>query len=321
MLENYDFVRDFVPVFLGVILSFSLWFGSERIIKRKKERKAKAALLQEIYEEIGFNMGRLDALDKAIQQMYTKGELMGLIPYRMKLEACNYAVESGEIRLIIDRKKQGVIRSIKHLCSVFNDFIENIEAFVVTLSGKGESVKLSEPEVLSLAKRRFDGLAGQARINKIVLQKWLKQLKGEAQIKGNNDNLMRNFVVSQVPIYFFASLLVVQQAALVQKGEVSGFPFLPYWTYMVFGFILLGWAFTLCVDVWRGQRIYRRLAKSIEFPYWVISTAVFVISLATNLVAVLKAGIDDVYFHIFYIAGVILLILLLINFIQSARQK
>ena len=323
MLENYDFLRDFLPVFLGVILSFSLWFGSERLIRHKREQKVKTALLKDLREEIGFNKGVLDALDKEIPQMYAKGEVMGYIPYRMKVEVCNYLVESGEIRLIKDWEKQGMIRAMKLLCSSFNDLIGNTEVLLLTLTGKGDAVRITEPDALRLAKRRFDGLAEQARENKGILEKWRIQLQDEAPTKENktHDNLMRNFVVSQVPIYFFASLLVLQQAGLVQKGEASGFPFLPYWTYIVFGFILLGWAFTLCVDAWRGQRIFRRLARMTELPYWVISTALFVISLATNLIAVLKTGIGDVYFHIFYFAGVALLILLLVHFIQSSREK
>jgi hypothetical protein len=146
----------------------------------------------------------------------------------------------------------------------------------------------------------------------------IEELQGEALTKDNktHDNLMRKLIVSQVPVYFFASFLFIQGAGLSQKGESSRY----YWVYIGLGFILLVWAFILCVDAWRGQRIFRKFDKAMEIPYWVISTAVFGVALITNLVALVQTSIGNLYFYIYYSAGIALLILLLIHFVQSARR-
>jgi hypothetical protein len=145
----------------------------------------------------------------------------------------------------------------------------------------------------------------------------IEELKGESLTKENKsyDNLMRRFVVSQAPTYFFASLLFIQVAGLSQEGGAE------YWLYTGLGFALLAWAFILCVDAWRGQKIFRKVAQVMEVPYWVISIIVFGGALVTNLAAVLNADMGSLYFYIFYFAGIALLILLLIHFAQSARQK
>jgi len=148
------------------------------------------------------------------------------------------------------------------------------------------------------------------------LKVWLEEQKPAEENKPP-DSLMRKFVVSQAPTYFFASLLFIQLAGLSEEGGTSG----NYRLYIAIGFMLLVWAFILCVDAWCGQRIFRRVTQLMELPYWVISISIFVIGLATNLVAVLQTGMGNLYFYIFYSAGLTLLILLLIHFIQSARQK
>jgi hypothetical protein len=132
-----------------------------------------------------------------------------------------------------------------------------------------------------------------------------------------HDDLMRKFVVSQAPVYFFASLLFIQGAGLLEKGESSWY----YWLYIGLGFLLLVWSFILCVDAWRRQRIFRKVEEMMEIPYWVISTMVFGVALITNLVALLQTGVSNLYYYIFYFAGIAMLILLLIHFIQSARNN
>jgi hypothetical protein len=129
------------------------------------------------------------------------------------------------------------------------------------------------------------------------------------------DNLMKKLVLSQAPTYFFASLLFIRVAGLSQEGGAR------YWAYIAGGFILLVWSFVLCVDAWRGQRVFRKVAQAMEGWYWIISVLVFGAGLVTDLAAVLGTGMGSLYFYIFYFAGLVLLILLLIHFIQSAKPN
>ena len=311
MLSADIFVQTFLPVLVGVFASFLLWFGGQWLVGYLRDRKAKAAMLREIEEEIVTNMGILDNLVKGVSESFDRQEVSVYIPHRMRLEVYQYIVQSGEIRLINDIGKQRLIRYMASLCSTFNDFIDNTELLLATLLGK--------PNAVEVARHRLKGLMEQAEQDKGILSKWLKELQGEALTKENkpHNNLMRKLVVSQVPTYFFASLLFIQRAGLSQEGGASGY----YKGCIALGFMLLGWAFTLCVDAWRGQRIFRKVAQVMELPYWVISTTLFVIGLVTNLVAVVQMSIGNLYFYIFYFAGIVLLVLMLIHFIQSSRQK
>lgn len=311
MLSDDIFVQTFLPVLVGVLASFLLWFGGQWLVGYLRDKKAKVAMLREIEEELVLNIDILDSLVEEIPKSLAKKEIAVLIPFRMRLEVLQYIVQSGEIRLITDIHKQEVIRCMAYLCSIFNDSVDHIEVVLATLIGK--------PNAAKLAHQWLTGLVERAVKAKELLSKWLKELQGESLTKENktHDNLMRKLVVSQVPTYFFTSLLFIQRAGLSQEGGASG----SYRGYIVLGFILLAWAFTLCVDAWRGQRIFRKVVQVMELPYWVISTAMFVIGLATNLVAVVQTNIGNLYLYIFYFAGIALLVLMLIHFMQSARQK
>jgi len=146
------------------------------------------------------------------------------------------------------------------------------------------------------------------------MKDWLKEQKPGKDNK-LHDSLMRKYVVSQAPTYFFASFLFIQQAGLSQETGAA------YWTYISLGFASLVWAFILCVDGWREQRIFRKVAQTMEVPYWIITVIVFGGALVTNLVAVLNAEMGNLYYYIFFSAGITLLILLAIHFVQSAKQK
>ena len=146
------------------------------------------------------------------------------------------------------------------------------------------------------------------------LRAWLREQKVIEEDKPH-DSLMSKYVVSQAPTYFFASFLFIQLAGLSQEVGAT------YWLYISLGFALLVWAFVLCVDAWREQRIFRKVTQVMEVPYWIISVIVFGAALVTNLVAVLDADMGNPYYYIFFSAGIALLILLTIHFVQSARRK
>ena len=177
MLSDDIFVQTFLPVLVGVLVSFLLWFGGQWLVGYLRDKKAKAAMLREIEEEIVINMALLDGLVKGISELVAKGDVPVHIPYRMKLEVFQYIVQSGEIRLINDIYKQRLIRHVADVCNTFNDFIDNTEVVLVTLLGKPNAVKL--------AHHRLNGLMEQAVENKVILSKWLKELQGKALTKEN----------------------------------------------------------------------------------------------------------------------------------------
>lgn len=59
MIDSGVFLQTFLPVFVGVILSFLLWFGGQWFIGYWRNKKARAAMLQEIEEEIRKNVALL----------------------------------------------------------------------------------------------------------------------------------------------------------------------------------------------------------------------------------------------------------------------
>ena len=172
MLDSGVFLQAFLPVFVGVILSFLSWFGGQWFIRYRRDKKARAAMLQEIKEEILINIHLYDHIVRTIPGLLAQGNIPLYMPYRMRLEVYQYIVESGEIRLINDRHKQGLIRTAGSMCSTFNDFIDNTEVVLVTLIGKQNAVKL--------AQIRLNGLMEQAEDEKKLLLQWLKELQGEA---------------------------------------------------------------------------------------------------------------------------------------------
>jgi len=173
MLDSGVFLQTFLPVFVGVILSFLLWFGGQWFIGYRRNKKARAAMLQEIEEEIRMNIDIMDRLVLKVSKSLTQEDIPLHIPYRMKLEVYQYIVESGEIRLINDIHKQRLIRSVGFSCSRFNDGIDNTEVVFATLIGKENAVK--EPALI-----RLKGIMKQAEDEKKLLLKWLKELQGEA---------------------------------------------------------------------------------------------------------------------------------------------
>ena len=177
MLSDDIFIQTFLPVLVGVLASFLLWFGGQWLVGYLRDKKAKVAMLREIEEAIVINMGILDNLVKGISESFVRQEVPVHIPHRMRLEVFQYIVQSGEIRLINDIHKQMLIRYVAYVCSIFNNFVDNTEVVLATLIGKPNAVKI--------AQQRLTGLMEQAAQDKEVLSIWLKKLQGEALTKEN----------------------------------------------------------------------------------------------------------------------------------------
>jgi len=177
MLIDDIFVQTFLPVLVGVLASFLLWFGGQWLVGSLRDKKAKVAMLREIEEEIVLNMGILDNLVKGISESFSRQDVLVHIPHRMRLEVFQYIVQSGEIRLITDIHKQTLIRHVAYVCSTFNDFIDNTEVVLAKMIG--------EPKALKIAHQRLNGLVKQAEDEKKVLSIMLKELQGEELTKEN----------------------------------------------------------------------------------------------------------------------------------------
>lgn len=178
MLDKDIFLQSFLPVFVGVILSFLFWFGGEWLIRHRRDQKARAALLQEVGDEIAANIHILDALIRGIQQVLKDERIATWLGFKMKLEVYQYIVASGELRLINDRRKRGLILSAGLVCSNFNGFVTNSEALLVTL--------INHPNGSMLAKQRLEAVNESAEEKKKYLLELLKELQQETPFKEEN---------------------------------------------------------------------------------------------------------------------------------------
>ena len=159
----------FGATFLGVIASFLLWFGGQWWIKRQHDKKAVRAMMEEIQEEILFNIALLTGLMENTPKELERGNIPLYLPTRMRLAAYQYMVSSGEIRLLDDIRKQRLIRYAGVACETFNKFIDNTEALL--------AIFLSKPDGLVWAKYRIDRLLESADEKRKYLQDTLNKLQ------------------------------------------------------------------------------------------------------------------------------------------------
>jgi len=123
---------NFLATFAGVILSFSLWFLGEHIIKWCAQRKEREAMNREIIEEAKFNIlvlsGNVDFAKKSLGG----GDVPLFIP-RLRTSASSYAISSGNIRLLKSRRKQLLVRYMNVIYDEENRFAQNTELLLAVL--------------------------------------------------------------------------------------------------------------------------------------------------------------------------------------------
>ena len=88
----------FGATFLGVMMSFLLWFGGEWYLKRDRDKKALKEMMREMEEEIVININLLKSLTEKAPEMLEGGRIPMFIPQRLKLEVYDYVVATGDIR-------------------------------------------------------------------------------------------------------------------------------------------------------------------------------------------------------------------------------
>jgi len=126
---------NFVAVFVGVLLSFSLWILGEHIIKWRAHSKDREAMTREIVEEAKFNIivlnQMLDYVEKALKA-FDGGDVPLYFP-RLRTSASNYAISSGNVRLLKSRRKQLLVRYMNEMYERENCFAENTELIFAIL--------------------------------------------------------------------------------------------------------------------------------------------------------------------------------------------
>lgn len=157
-----------LETFLGVFASFALWFGGQRLYRKRKEKEALRNMSDELKEEMMLNIAMLDNLIQSIPEQISSGTTPALIPYQMKLQVYNYIVKSGDIRLFKDFRKQRKIRYIAHLCEGFNHFVDNTENIVALL--------LLRENSLPIVNYRLSNLVDQAKSSRDAIYKLFSEI-------------------------------------------------------------------------------------------------------------------------------------------------
>jgi hypothetical protein len=150
------FLTNSLATLSGVILSFLLWLGANRILQNKRDNKVKANMIKALKEEIEMNLNLLANVHEGIEQSLKTGTIPVYIPQRLDLSVYNYAVASGDIRLIKDFDKQRLLRLIAYSCDVFNHFSENTEFLCGIFLMRNDGLKLSVYRLTKLRESAQD---------------------------------------------------------------------------------------------------------------------------------------------------------------------
>lgn len=167
-MSSFDYTLvTFGAAFAGALFSLLLWFGVDYCIRRKRNKKILKAIMQEIQEELQLDIGILVQL-RNLQQIFDGGNVPFKIS-RLRHSASNYALSSGEIRLISNIRKQRLVRYAATTCEVFNEFVDNTERLLAIFTLKDDG--------LTWAKYRIDRLIEHANDTKSVLEDYLSKLQ------------------------------------------------------------------------------------------------------------------------------------------------
>jgi hypothetical protein len=158
-----QFLATFGATFAGVILSFLLWFGGEKVFQYQREKKARDHLTKEIIEEISNNVILLRNFANLIERNLEGGRIPAL-GVKLITSAQSSAISSGELRLINDPEKRQLVRFSAYTSQEFNHFVENTELLLAI-------VNLKEHErALRQATERLNGLKKDAEKTAKYLQ-------------------------------------------------------------------------------------------------------------------------------------------------------
>ncbi|MFC2049797.1 hypothetical protein ACFLTN_01300 [Chloroflexota bacterium] len=244
---------QFLATFAGVILSFLLWFGGEKIFQHQREKKARAHLYKEIVEEIEENIDFLGLLANLIEENLKAGKVP-VFGIKLNISARSSAISSGELRLISDPEQQKLVRNSAYNCGEFNHFIENTELFLAIINLK------AQPRALPQAKFRLAQLKENARETATYLRDVVRKLTSSRPVRnpGTKKGVMREFYVRS----YAASIMVLVSLSLVvlknQWRSTEGYIVITLISLMVLFFGLS--IFSICYQNKRRNRLMKKLA-------------------------------------------------------------
>jgi len=161
---------SFGAAFAGAAFSLLLWFGTNAYIRWMRNKKVRKALMQEILEELQFDIALLVNLPRNLRQVLDSGNVP-LKLSRLTYSASSYALASGEVRLIPNLRKRRLVRLTSAACERFNEFIDNTERLLAIFTLKDDG--------LTWSVYRIDRLIEQADATKSLLEDYLGKLQGE----------------------------------------------------------------------------------------------------------------------------------------------
>lgn len=138
-------------------------------------------MMQEIQEELQLNIALLQTCIKVSYDVLDKQQIP-LEMTRVRLAALQYAISSGEIRLLSNIRKQRLIRYAMTICEEYNKFADNTERLLATFMLKDDG--------LIWAKYRVDKQVEQANATINYFQETLKKLKQDKLLEEGKENEM-----------------------------------------------------------------------------------------------------------------------------------
>ncbi len=149
-----NFVKEFLPTFLGVLVSIGLsvgiWFARRYYVNRGNRKWIKENLAAELCT----NMNNLLLIQDTIKGALSKGiVLTQFFPFYMNLNIYNTALTTGYIRLLTPQLQSEVHKAASYM-QAFNTLLANIDAFGVH--------NRSLPSFTDELKQRCDSTVKQA---------------------------------------------------------------------------------------------------------------------------------------------------------------
>lgn len=157
----------FGAAFAGAVFSLILWFGINAYIRRHRNKITLQALMQEIQEELQLAIASLALMSKSLRQELDRDNIPMAIP-KLRHSTMNYAISSGNIRLIPNFRKQRLIRYAAATCELFNEGSKNTERLLATLILKSDGE--------TWAKYQINKDIEQMSKTKVLLEDYLKNL-------------------------------------------------------------------------------------------------------------------------------------------------
>ena len=161
----------FGATFAGVFASFILLLGSRWLYSHHRNKETSKYMLQEIEDEIQENINLLAKLMQSLPKIIDDENAPAFFRPRTSTQALRYAIESGDIRLLSDYRKQLLIRDCLANCEAFDKFVENSDLVFAASFGLQDGFRI--------VRERSYAIVEGAKTLKDTLEANLKELVGK----------------------------------------------------------------------------------------------------------------------------------------------